>query len=433
MFLGSVEPMIRPFLTRKSLERMMAGIRAQHALRIRAAVQGLAGDEDAVQYLAEAGLLAEMKLGPGEARERLKAIACSLHQWEARADHAEFHPQAPPAPPLRLPAEHEPIGAVIVSFPLFYPRAWKTHADFIKAITPEARALVLVRDQFWQKAVELYLAQAGADLARVRFFLLPTDDVWTRDYGPTIVFAGEEQRPAAVWNPYYIADQPYYKHDADAAAGLALALGLPLHRLPLVVEGGNIISDGRGTILMSASVLERNPEVDRDRLETIMRDYFGCTRLLTLPALPGEITGHVDMAVKFLDEDTLMVASAHRRHRWHEDLERIARTLAASSSVNGKAYTIVRLPLPRRPASPHCFWSHVNSLILNRRVLAPVFGVAEDAEALALYRSVLPGREVVGVDFSSYPMGSVHCQSKEVPVRVLAWAERSPEREEIKR
>jgi agmatine deiminase len=360
-----------------------------------------------------------MNLSPAEAGQRLKAIVGADRQYRPRGDHAEFHPLGPPCPPLRLPAEWEPVGAVIVSFPLCDPRGWKVHADFIQAISTAAKVFVLVGNEFWQKAVEVYLTSQGVDLENLSFFQIPAEDVWTRDYGPFVVFAGAELQPVMIWNPYFIADQAYYKFDADAAAGLAMALGLPLYRLPLVIEGGNLISDGRGTIILSESVLEANPEVDREGLEQVMRDYFGCTRLITLPALPAEITGHIDMAVKFIQEDTLLVASALPGSKWHGELERMASRLSQIQAGTGQPYRVIRVPLPRRTDSPYCFWSYVNSLTLNGKVMVPLFRVPEDEAALELYRSAMPGYEVKGVDFHRYPVGSAHCQAKEIPAPAL--------------
>jgi len=428
--LESVEPISRLFLTEKSLAHMTEKIRDQHKVRVQAAVNGINSDSEMVAYLSEAGLLGELGISREQAAGMLTSTDWASHVLKPRSNHVQFFPGQAPQHPVRLPAEFENIGAVIVSFPIFFPKAWKAHASLIREISSVAKAFVIVRNEFWQRAVQLYLQARNANLDAVFFLHVPTDDVWTRDYGPTAVYSGKDENPVLIWNPYYVANQAYYKFDADVSANLAQSLGLPVYRLPLIVEGGNIITEGKGAIMMFDSVLSMNPELTMEGLEKILAEYLGCEQLLLLPSLKGEITGHVDMVVKFLDENTLMVASAHRRHRWHEGLEQTARRLAAANSINGKAYTIVRMPLPRRPASTHCFWSYVNSLILNRRVIVPVFGMAEDEEALQIYRSAMPGHEVAGVDFSSYPVGSIHCQSKEIPARTLLLSERGPASED---
>jgi len=418
-FLESVEPVSRLFLTEKALARMTSKIRDQHKVRVQAAVDGINSDDQALAYLSEAGLLSEFKLSREQASEMLASIDCASHIFNPRSDHAQFFPGRAPQAPVRLPAEFEKTGAVITSFPVFFPKAWKAHADLVREIGSEAKAFVIVRNGFWQKAVALYLQASNVNLDAVSFLHFSTDDVWTRDYGPATVFSGKDENPVLIWNPYYIADQAYYKFDADASANLAKAFGLPIYRLPLIVEGGNIITDGKGTILMFDSVLAMNPELTLEGLEKILAEYFGCQRLLLLPSLKGEITGHIDMAVKFVDEDTLMVAGAAPGYKHCDTFERIAAALAQEKSAAGKPYRIVRMPMPRTSNRSRNFWSYVNSLTLNQKVIVPVFNVPEDAQALQIYRAAMPGHKIAGVDFSCFPLGSVHCQTKEIPERAL--------------
>jgi len=308
---------------------------------------------------------------------------------------------------------------VLLSFPIYYPHCWKTHAEFIRQIVPEADAFVTVPNKYWQKAVMLYLAQKEIHMEAVKFLHFATDDVWTRDYGPTSVLVGARQEPAFIWNPYYIRAQNYYKFDAEAAAVLAMKMDIPVYRLPMVIEGGNIITDGKGTIIITESVLDVNPDIDKQKLRNIFKDYFGCTRLITFSPCKGEITGHIDMIVKFVNEDTLMVCSNIKKYKWYNDFETIAQELSKMKSVNGKPYTIIRVPMPKTGNNSKNVWSYINSLTLNNKVIVPIFNVPEDKEALDIYRSAMPNHEIVGIDFRRYPVGSVHCQSKEIYQKVL--------------
>jgi len=418
-FLSSVEPRVTPFLSRRLLRNLNSRIRDAHSLRVQTAMSGVNGDDESFEYLAKSGLLEQIGKSASEARHELASMDCADKVRLPQRSHAEFYPSSPPPAPVRLPAEFEPIGGVILSFPVFYPRCWKTHTRLIKEIASQASAFVIVPNLYWQKAVLLSLEAEEVNLDNVHFLHFKTDDVWMRDYGPTTVFSGPEERPVFIWNPYCIADQAYYKFDADAAACLAMTFDVPLCRLPLIVEGGNLITDGRGTIIMSESVLNMNPDIDLRGVEKIMKDYFGCERLVMLPRLKGEITGHIDMVVKFINEDTLMVASAAEEYKWHDVFENAAGALGTTRSVTGERYRIIRAPIPGTSNSSRNFWSYVNSLTLNGKVIVPVFNVPEDDRALEIYRSCMPGCEVVGVDFGRFPLGSIHCQTKDLPEMVL--------------
>jgi len=371
-------------------------------------------------YWKSTGILDELGLPEAEAACRIDTHPISPASTRAGGAALAGEPEAarllldPPSPSTyRLPGEFEPIESVIVSFPILYPGQWKTHAALIGAIADEARALVLVPNPGWARAVGTYLEGKGLAMANVEIVQLPTDDVWTRDYGPTTVLGAEGGR-FFVWNPYYEEYTSYQRHSADAGAALGARLGLPVLRLPLVVEGGNIIADGQGTLIMFDSVLANNPDLDRAGLERIMAAYYGCKRLILLPSLAGELTGHVDMVVKFADANTLLVNRSPASFKWHGDFERIAETLAALPAADGKPYRILRVDMPVVAGDDPAFPSYINSLTLNGSVIVPVYGKPEDVAALEVYRRAMGGRRVVGVDFSGYPVGAVHCQTKEV-------------------
>jgi len=209
--------------------------------------------------------------------------------------------------------------------------------------------------------------------------------------------------------------QSYTKLDAEISQALAQILNVPAYRLPLVVEGGNLMSDGQGTMILLESILEKNPDVGQVKLKRILEQYYGCERLIGFPPLPGELTGHVDMVVKFANIDTVLVASADQRHPWHDRFDDMANKLGNTASANGGKYQVVCLPIPRLPRENTDAGSYINSLILNHKVIVPIFGVPEDETAMRIYQDTFEGHEVVGINFSRYPLGSVHCQSKELP------------------
>ena len=413
-FLSYSAPDLAKYITDETVRRVAGTIEEKYAVHLKTARRGIGSVDEMAACLGEMGLLAEMRLDADTVRQALAAIDPAARFVQPRSDHAIYHPASPPSGPVRLPAEWEPIGAVLVSWPIYFPANWKTITGFVREIVTDADALVLAPNEFWQRAVELYLGRAGLDLARVRFIRVPIDDVWVRDFGPITVVSPATGAPAFVANPYVIAGQPYYKHDAEAAAEIGRSFGLPIHYLPVIVEGGNILSDGQGTLMLADSVLLHNPDTPPDKLERIFAQYYGCRRLLLFPRLEGEVTGHIDVVVKILDEDTVMVTGSPKDHKWHHTIEDIAARLAATPSAKGSPYKVIRIPLPRTDTDFQ-EWTYINSLTLNRKVIVPIYGVPEDEEALRIYREAMPGHQIVGVNYRQYPVGAVHCQSKEVP------------------
>jgi len=329
---------------------------------------------------------------------------------------ATHHGSRPPTG-YALPGEHEPLDGVLLSWPINYPERWIHHAGFASLIADAgAQPVILAPSTAWLRIAKAYLA-AAAPSANARFLPIATDDVWIRDFGPHFV-KSKEGRFSLVATPYAPSEHNFQKHDNASQVDIARAFGLPFHFLPLIIEGGNIVTDGAGTMVMFDSVFVHNPERTIADIEHIVRDWFGIDRLILFPALEGEVTGHIDMAVKFVDPGTVLVADVVAGHPWKSNFDGIAARLAATPSSRGAPYRVVRAPAARTPKGRGHFWSYVNSLTVNKTVILPFFNSREDERAIGIYRSV-GFEKVVGIDFRDFPLGSVHCQSKEIPAGVM--------------
>ncbi len=380
----------------------------------RAAGDVITSDAEMATYLAGAGLLGDMELTPEQAFAQLQAVQTAPH----RLQPVGTAPDAPlPAAP-RLPADFEPAEAVLIAWPAQSPPHWKTAAELATHIvTAQAWALTLVPNEFWQKAVELYLTRVTAtSLERVRFLYIPTDKMWTRDYAPFSVHSA--RGVVLVSGSYAWRANPPQENDAQVGAAVAGYLGRPYYRLPLLLEGGNLISDGLGTCILLDAVLLRNPQLNAKTLKALLARHWGCTRTLLLPTPPGDTLGHVDMVVMFLDASTLLVAQTAPGAPWHAELDALADQLSRIPSADGRPYRVERVTAAAVPAAGERFWSYTNSLVVNDAVIVPLFGREPyDANALATLRRLMPDRRVVGVRFENSLNGAVHCAT--MPVALI--------------
>lgn len=387
-------------------------VQERYAAQIKAVVQGINSDQEAVDYLEKSGLLAELSLDPQTALSEIKMINYSEHYFAPLSNFVQYNVINPPPTKVRYPAEYEPIGAVFLAWPTYYQPEdiWVIHANLLSEIVSEAEAWVLVPNEYWQKAVQLYLQQKNIDISKVKFFHINSEMVWTRDFAPiTVLMDGS---PIFIGNPYLPSRVAAFKFDKQVSAALGSYLDLPVYHLPVVIEGGNIITDGQGTVMMMESVLLNNPDVDEEKLQQLVKAYYGADNLIILPTPPGEITGHVDLVVKFIDQNTLLVASAPEDHHWHDNLEQVTKILT------NKNYKVIRVPISSAP-DESIEWSYINSLTLNNKVIVPIYGTPEDAQALEIYAQAIPDYEIVTVDEKIYMVGAVHCQTKEVPQVVV--------------
>lgn len=320
---------------------------------------------------------------------------------------------------IRLPAQWEAMERVLVTFPVLYPPLWELHARMIEAITPVAEVNILIPAPAWAHAIHWYLAEhTQLDFTRVRFLHLPTDDMWVRDYGPIVGLDKDGCQSVVYANFDPLPNYPQ-ERDAAMAARWAAHEDLPARFLDLHIEGGNLWSDGQGTLITSEQVFIANPFVTRPELERRLRHVFEYDKLIVLPRLRSEETGHIDLVIKLANATTVLVSAPqlfYNSMRLHNTI----RMLKATTNARGENYEIV--PLPH--LQPYLNWgvypiwrSYTNALTVNGRVLVPTFRVEEDEQALRAYERAMPGYQVIPIDCSvvAHGGGAVHCLTKEIP------------------
>jgi agmatine/peptidylarginine deiminase len=322
---------------------------------------------------------------------------------------------------------------------LTWPHAGTDWADDLAEVTPvfarigaeiARRELLLNVCQSAQHATDIHraLRDAGAPPANLRYALARSDDTWARDHGALTVL--RDGAPLVLdfrfngWGGKFDA-----AHDDAITARLAEqgAFGAAAWEpQTLVLEGGAVETDGRGTLLAtrhSVVTATRNPDLGSAAVEARLRETLGIERFLWLEhgALSGDDTdGHIDTLARFCDPATIVYATAAADDPDRPGLEAMRAELASLRQADGTPYRLVALPPPgihrdrdgrRLPAT------YANFLILDGAVLVPVYGVANDASALRTLAECFPGRAVVGIDCRAIirQNGSLHCLTMQFP------------------
>ena len=337
---------------------------------------------------------------------------------EVELTRADATPPTASGEPIRLPAQWEPIETVLLTWPVLYPPLWSLYAALVDAISPVATVTITVPRPTWASGVHLYLQQKSqVNLDNLRFLNLPTDDIWVRDYGPMVGF-----RPSGECIAVHARYHPLtnFPQDTDDAMPTRWAAheNIPARELALAMEGGNIWSDGAGTLIMS-DVYRRQPTLTQTKLEAHLHSVFDFEKLITVPHLDEEETGHVDLILKLADSQTVLITEPGNTINSHH-LTAAARILRETTNAQGQSYQVFELPSLR----PYYNWglfpiwrNYSNALTVNGRVLVPVYGDKADEEALAVYQQALPQHEIIPINCKVVINGggAVHCLTKEVP------------------
>ncbi len=302
------------------------------------------------------------------------------------------------------------------------------YAQFIKELTAGEKVCINVCDEAMQRQATHWLQTIDTDLSRVSFYIHPTNDAWCRDHGPAFLINPQAAMKKVVVKWKYNAwGEKYPPHDLDNQIPfqIAEACQLPVFQAGIVMEGGSVDFNGKGTVLTTTACLlnpNRNPHLNQSQIETYLHQYYGVTNILWLgDGIVGDDTdGHIDDITRFVNEDTVVtVVETDKSDDNYELLQENLQTLHKLRLENGKQLNIIELPMPsavvyegqRLPAS------YANFYIGNAAVVVPTYQDSNDEIALGILEKCFPDRKVIGLDSTDiiWGLGSFHCLSQQEP------------------
>jgi len=334
---------------------------------------------------------------------------------------------------LSMPAEwakHESTWLSWPKNPLTFPPAIVSkveaaYVEMIDALGRGERVDLLVDDERTEDRVRSMLSSKSVTFRRIK-----SADVWIRDYGPIFAKGGRGQAVAATKWEFNAWGSKYDDLLSDNATGLEVArsTGLRVFETGVVLEGGSIDVNGRGTLLTTEQCLlnkNRNPQLGKAQIEGLLHDYLGAESVVWLGSgVAGDDTdGHVDDIARFVNEDTVVcMTEPDREDANHAALKRDNAMLSRYRDEEGHRFEVVPIEMPREvdadggrlPAS------YANFYIGNSAVLVPVFGDSRrDGAALETLSEFFHGRRIVPVDCRElvYGFGGIHCVSQQQPAR----------------
>jgi agmatine deiminase len=314
------------------------------------------------------------------------------------------------------------------------PIPW-VYGEMIRKIAPAEVVRLLVPSRTHELAARRVLTRVGVSLDRIQFITMPTDRGWTRDMGPAFVRRDNPSPEVALvrfrfngWAKY-----PDWRRDDDVPERAARSVSRRVFRAQVgrhdvVLEGGSIDVNGRGTLLtteeclLDPTVQVRNPGFGRAEWEHVFHEYLGVSNVLWLgKGIAGDDThGHVDDLCRFVGPSTVVICSEGDRHDANyqalcENRER----LDGMRLENGSKLEVIALPMPR----PLSFdgrrlpASYANFYIANAAVLVPTFNDENDYRALGILSELFTDRPVVGIHAVDlvWGLGTIHCLTREEP------------------
>ncbi len=331
----------------------------------------------------------------------------------------------------RIPAEYEPHERTLISWPttdgVYGPlvsaarEAYAEVATVISAFEPVT--MLTPKDQ-----LDLATQMCGAGVEIQPFDL---DDSWVRDTGPIYQLAANgTSRRATVWRFNGYGGKYPHTLDATLAERWCKLTEEPSVSIPMVLEGGSIITDGEDLLLTTSECLlnpNRNPTLGRGQIEAQLRAASGMGQVIWLPyglVRDHDTDGHVDNLAAFAPAGQLLLQTcADPSSPDHNRLAINRRWLKGVHTHNGEPLRVVEIPvLPEVEFARRTLTvPYLNFYVANGLVLVPVTGSTTDSEMLAIIATEFPDSEVIGLEVGpilAYGGGGIHCITQQIPALV---------------
>ncbi|MFK7784633.1 MAG: agmatine deiminase family protein [Crocinitomicaceae bacterium] len=344
--------------------------------------------------------------------------------------------ESAPTGEIRTAAEWEEIQTLVITWTGQFN---SIQSQIVEAAQEECLVLIACGDS---NQVKSQLNTAGVTITNVDFLEIPFNSIWMRDYAGNTMYKNDVDSLFLVdW--IYNRPRPYddVMPEEHAAYHNIPIYTTTLAPTDLVNTGGNFMADGLGTGFASELILEENEPGNpysvtaktEAQIDAIKMDWMGLDRYIKMPILPYDGIHHIDMHMKLLDEETLLVSEYPSGVADGPQIEaNLQYVLSNFNSSFGTPYKVVRITVPPStsglyPDNNGYYRTYSNSVFVNKTILMPSYRQEYDTVAIRTYEEALPGYTVVPIDVDNNGQnlislsGAIHCITHSIGVDDPLW------------
>lgn len=340
----------------------------------------------------------------------------------------------PPTGPLRTMAQWEEVQTLVLS--------WTSGnstilGQIVRHAQEECEVLIACSDSM---SIRSYLTGQSIPLTNVRFMHEPINSIWIRDYAGHTVYKNDVEDVSLV---EWIYNRPRPADDVIADAHGAKK-GIPVYSTTqapndFVNCGGNWMVDGAGTAFGSKLMLQENQAGNaygvsaktEAQVDSVVNRFMGIDRYIKMETLPYDGIHHIDMHMKLLDEETLLVGEFPQGISDGPQMEaNLQYVLSNFNSIYGTPYNVIRIPMPPGSGNTYAggpygnayYRTYANFVFVNKTVIIPSYREEFDTIADNILKQALPGYKLryIDVDNSGANLisggGAIHCITNTIGV-----------------
>jgi agmatine deiminase len=295
-------------------------------------------------------------------------------------------------------------------------------ATIANAIAQYEPVFMLVRPADYDLAAE----KCGSSIHLVT---APLDDLWIRDTGPVFVKSNQGGLGGIDFNFNGWGQKQAHDDDAKVANFVTQQAGLSTIHTQLVLEGGGLEVDGKGTAIITESCVlndNRNPGLTKPDCEALLKPLLGLRKIIWLPGIRGrDITdGHTDFYARFARPGIVVAGYDPDPDSFdHAVTQNHLEILRAATDADGQKLEVAVIESPAkirsRFDSAEFAAGYINFYVVNGAVIAPEFGDERaDSAAKSTLQALFPERDIVqlNIDAIAAGGGGIHCTTQQQPV-----------------
>lgn len=280
-----------------------------------------------------------------------------------------------------FPAEFDKHESIWLSWPTYENVTGRpseaVQMEIIRALEPYVKVDVIAQDDEEVAKIKELLAKSAVPTHHLRFHTVTHNDIWIRDMGPLFLRNHKNKLKVVdfkfnTWG-YETTDSENSKVEEAVDRLIAKELKLPTIRSNMVMEGGALEFNGKGTLITTESVaFQRNPNMTKVEMENEFKRLFGVKKIIWMKRglmeddqtfkgkLPGDLYtvittgGHADEFVRFVNHNTVLLAEASPHDRAHDPIAKVSgermdenlKILRYAGDQDGRPLKIVRMPMP---------------------------------------------------------------------------------------
>ncbi|MGG0726695.1 agmatine deiminase family protein [Bacillus paramycoides] len=200
------------------------------------------------------------------------------------------------------------------------------------------------------------------------------DDIWLRDVAPVVT----NHLVKFKYQPNYLPKNQgqYLNQQFNKWLG---ENDFKYVTSPLILDGGNLIWNKKDTVILTERIFDDNYDWTEEEIIEQLEWDLDVSRVIIIPAEPGDVLAHADGMVKFIDNHIMFISDFLGDHEFRHSVQEIIQEQMPEAEfiVVPSSYT-EKEQYDQEIASAKGLY--INMLETNDTIYVPKFGLARDKE-----------------------------------------------------